>query len=401
VELNTKGPLHGVRVLELGTMIAGPVAATLLADFGAQVIKVEQPIGGDPIRQSGPLVDGESLWWNIEGRSKRSVTLDLRVPAGQELLRRLAAKADVLIENFRPGTMSRWNVGYPELRTVNPRLIMLSVSGYGQTGPNAPLPSYDRVALAFSGYLYVSGYPDRPPVRPGFSIADYQTALCGAFSVMMALYHRDACGGSGQHIDLSLYETVFRFTDYLITAYDKLGAVRERTGNFAYAASPGDHYETSDGRYLALTIAASTVFERLCESMGRSELALDPRFKSHPARVENYVEINGIVAAWIRSKPLQYVTARLREHGVPHSLIYSAADIAGDPHYAARQSIATVDTPRLGPLKMPAPVPHMSATPAPPLKPAHTLGEDTEAVLRELLDLDADRIAALRRDRVI
>lgn len=401
MEYNAKGPLHGIRVLELGTMVAGPVAATLLADFGAEVIKFEQPAGGDPIRQSGPLVDGESLWWNVEGRNKRSLTIDLRTSGGQELLRLLAAKADVIIENFRPGTLARWNAGYPTLREVNPRLVMLSVSGYGQTGPNAPLAAYDRVALAFSGYLHTSGYPDRAPVRPGFAVADYQTALYGAFSVMMALYHRDARGGQGQHLDLSLYETMFRFTDFLITAYDKLGAVRERMGNYAYAASPGDHYQTQDGRYLALTIAADTVFQRLCTCMDRRDLTVDPKFATHRARVENYSEINSIVADWIRANAVDHVCKTLRENGVPHSLAYTVADIACDPHYAARGSIATVENPRLGALKMPAPVPHMSDTPAPALRPAPTLGQDTEGVLEELLGFDAARIAELRRTGII
>jgi len=396
-----KGPLHGVRVLELGSMVAGPVAATLLADFGAEVIKVEQPGDGDPIRQSGPMWQGESLWWNVEGRNKRSVTLDLHKARGQQLLRDLARHADVLVENFRPGTMARWNVSYEQLKEVNPRLVMLSISGYGQTGPNAPLAAYDRIALAFAGFLHVTGYSDRPPVRPGFSIADYTTALYGAFAVMMALYHRDARGGEGQHIDLSLFETVFRFTEVLVTAYDKLGVVRERTGNKAYQASPGDHYLTNDGRYLALTIAANNVFARLCQAIGRPELAGDPRFATHSARAEHYDEINGIVADWIKSHPVDEVCAALRQNGVPHSIIFSPVEIMKDPHFAARGSIATLEHPRLGPLKMPAAVPRMSATPAPALRPAPLLGENTDEVLRELLGLSAQDLAGLRGEAVV
>ena len=382
-------------------MIAGPVAATLLGDFGAEVIKLEQPLGGDPIRQSGPIVDGESLWWNVEGRNKRSVTLDLRKPGGQEVLQRLVEHADVLIENFRPGTMVGWNVGYDQLQAINPRLIMLSISGYGQTGPNASLASYDRVALAFAGFLHVTGYPELPPVRPGFPVADYQTALFGAFSIMIALFNRDARGGTGQHIDLSLYEAVFRFTEVMITAYDKLGITRSRSGNMAYAASPGDHYATADGRFLALTIAADNVFQRLCVAIGNPELARDPRFSSHPARVQHYKIINGIVADWIKSTPVERVTEAFRTNGVPHSLIYSPAEIAVDPHYAARGSIATLDHPRLGPLKMPAAVPLFSATPAPPLRAAPQLGEDTDDVLGRLLRMSSEQIASLRKEGIV
>jgi crotonobetainyl-CoA:carnitine CoA-transferase CaiB-like acyl-CoA transferase len=401
VSNDSKGPLDRVRILEIGSMIAGPVAATLLGDFGAEVIKLEQPKGGDPIRQSGPIVEGESLWWTVEGRNKRSVTLDLRKSRGQEVLHKLVEHADVLIENFRPGTMAGWNVGYEQLQAINPRLVMLSISGYGQTGPNASLASYDRVALAFAGFLHVTGYPEMPPVRPGFAVADYQTALFGAFSIMMALFNRDARGGTGQHIDLSLYETVFRFTEVLITAYDKLGVTRSRTGNMAYAASPGDHYATADGRFLALTIAADNVFQRLCVAIGKPQLAHDPRFSSHQARIQNYKIINDVVADWIKSTPVEHVTDAFKANGVPHSLIFSPAEIAVDPHYAARGSIATLDHPRLGPLKMPAAVPRFSATPAPPLRAAPQLGEDTDDVLGNLLQLSPDYIASLRKEGII
>jgi formyl-CoA transferase len=382
-------------------MVAGPVAATLLGDFGADVIKLEQPQGGDPIRHSGPMLKGESLWFNVEGRNKRSVTVDLRKTQGQQILHGLVGHADVLIENFRPGTMASWNSDYDRLKKINPRLIMLSISGYGQTGPNAPLASYDRVALAFAGFLHATGYPDRPPVRPGFAIADYQTALYGAFSVMMALYSRDARGGEGQHIDLSLYETVFRFTEFMITAYDKLGINRQRSGNMAAQASPGDHYPTSDGRYLALTIAADNVFSRLCTAIGRADLAVDERFAQHAARSKNYRAINDIVAEWIKSNTVDDVTESLKKNGVPHSLIYSPAEIVNDPHYAARGSIETMDHPRLGLLKMPAPVPHFSATPAPALRPAPLLGQNTQEVLGDLLNMSAQDIDNLRRAGIV
>lgn len=396
-----KGPLAGVRVIELGTMVAGPVSATLFGDFGADVIKIEQPKGGDPIRQSGAMVDGESLYWNVEGRNKQSVTIDMRVAEGQALLRALVKHADVLIENFRPGTMARWGCDYETLKAVNPRLVMLSISGYGQDGPNASLPSYDRVALAFAGFLNITGFPDRPPVRPGTAIADYQTALFGAFAVMIALYHRDARGGTGQQIDAALYETIFRFTDTMITAYDKLGVTRHRTGNCHYAASPGDHYIMQDGRYLALTVAASNVFRRLCAAMGRPELADDERFATHPARVIHYDEINGIVADYIRATPPAEVLAAFAEHGVPNSLILSVEEILVDPHYAARGAIATIDHPRIGPIKMPAVLPRLMGTPPPPLRAAPLLGENTDEILTGLLGMRQEAVDDLRAQGVI
>lgn len=396
MEDDKKQPLSGIRVLDLGTMVAGPVAATLLADFGAEVIKLEQPGKGDPIRHSGPFADGESLYWHVEGRNKKSVTLDLHVPQGQALLRELVKHVDVLIENFRPGTMDKWNVGWATLREINPRLIMLSVSGFGQTGPYASRPAYDRVALAFSGFLNMTGYPDRAPVRPGSAVADYQAALMGAFAVALSLYDRDKQGGTGRQIDVSLYEAVLRFTDVMVTAYAKLGTKRERRGNSHFAAAPGDHYETNDGRYIALTISADNVFRRLCQALARPELGVDAKFATHANRVANYAEINGIVADWIREQSVEHVCAQLTENGVPHALIYSVQDIVTDPHYAARGSLATIDHPKLGALKMPGILPRIGDALPPPLRAAPELGAHTEEVLREWLGYTQARLDELR-----
>ena len=395
--MNGPAPLTGIRVLDLGTMIAGPVAATLLGDFGAEVIKIEQPQGGDPIRGNGPTVDGESLWWNVEGRNKKSVTLDLRKPEGQAVLKHLVATADVLVENFRPGTMDRWSIGYNDLREVNPRLIMLSISGYGQTGPYATRAAYDRIALAFSGFLNITGEPGRPPLRPGTAMADYQSAVLGAFAAMMALYHRDVGNGTGQQIDLSLYETVFRFTDVMITAYDKLGVARERRGNLHFAAAPGEHFETMDGRYLVLTVSSNGLFARLCTAMGRPELKDDPRFADHALRWANILEINGIVADWIKTTPTHDVCRLLDENGLAYSIVYTPADIVADPHYAERGTIADVETPRIGKLKMPSPQPRLSGTPARAIDPAHALGEDTREVLSAIgySEQDIERLRTL------
>ena len=400
-EEKNKGPLAGLRILDLGTMIAGPVAATLLGDLGAEVIKLEQPGLGDTLRHVGPFADGESLYWNVEGRGKKSITIDLRQEAGQALLRELVKHADALVENFRPGTLKKWNVDYDNLREVNPRLVMLSISGYGQTGPYASRAGYDRIALAFSGLLNMTGYPDRPPVRPGTAIADYQSALFGAFATMVALYNRDAMGGVGQQIDMSLYEASFRFTDIMVTAYDKLGMSRERRGNIHFAAEPGDHFETIDGRYIVLTVSSNSMFKRVCETIGRPELVEDPRFVSHVDRHENVDEINAIVGEWVRSRPVAEICAILDDNGLAYSLVFTVKDIVADPHYAARGSIATLDHSRLGPLKMPAVSPLFSETPPPPLTQAPTLGADTDEVLSTLLGLSASEIIQLRDGRVI
>jgi formyl-CoA transferase len=390
------GPLAGIRVLELGTMIAGPVVGTLLSDFGAEIIKVEQPEGGDPIRNIGPFCEGESLWWNVEGRNKKSITLDMRRPEGQAMLRRLVKEADVLVENFRPGTMAKWNVGWEDLKKENPALIMVSVSGYGQTGPYAAKPAFDRIALAFAGMLNITGFADRAPVRPGVAMADYQSALFGAFAAMIALFHREARGGTGQHVDVSLFESVFRFTDIMVTAADKIGLKRTRRGNLHFAAAPGDHFETCDGRYIVMTISNNPLFVKLAAAMGQPGLAQDERFATHDVRWQNITDINALVGEWIKSMPVDDVIGILEGHGLPHSLVYSVDDILADPHYEARGSIATLDHPKIGALKMPAPSPRMSGTPACAMNAAPVLGAHNDEVYGSLLGLDAQAIAGLR-----
>lgn len=395
METKDKGPLAGVRVIDIGTMVAGPVAATLFADLGADVIKIEQPRGGDALRHIGPMVEGESLWWNVEARNKKSVTLDLHHPEGQRILKELLKDADVLVENFRPGILNKWNLSWEHLKKVNPRLVMLSVSGYGQTGPYASRAGYDRIALAMGGTLNATGYPDRAPVKLGTAMADYSTAVLGAFGTMVALYHRDMQGGAGQQIDLSLYETVFRFTDVMVTAYEKMGLPRERTGNLHFAAAPGDHFETCDGRYIVLTVSNDRMYGRLCEAI--PVLVGDERFSSHAKRTARVEEVNEIVAEWIKSLPVLEACRILEEKGLAYSLIYSIKDIVADPHYQARGSIATVEHPQIGELKMPAVQPRFSGTPAPQIRPAPALGAHTDEILRELVGLSVGQIAELRQ----
>jgi len=395
------GPLASLRVLDLGTMVAGPVACTHLADFGAHVIKIEQPNGGDTLRGIGPLKDGESLWWNVEGRNKQSVTLDLRKPQGQELLKRLVQNADVLVENFRPGTMDTWNIGYAALAAVNPKLIMLSVSGFGQTGPYAERAGYDRMGLAFSGVMGITGNPDAPPVRVGISVADYSTATLGAFAIMMALYHRDLHNGRGQHIDLALYETMFRFTDSMVSAYDQLGAVRTRTGNVHQAAAPGNTYATKDGRFIVMTISGDVLFKKLCRALSRDDMAVDARFQNHSLRWQHIHELNDVVAAWMAVRDAAEISAAFDAHGVPYAIVYTVEDIFQDPQYRARNNIIDVAHPRLGTVKMQGVVPKMHGTPATAPRAAPALGADNEDVFMGVLGLDRDAYDHLRRDGVI
>lgn len=394
-------PLRNLRVLDLGTMIAGPVAGTLLADFGAEVIKVEQPGSGDTLRGLGPFSKGESLWWTVDGRNKKSVTLDLRQPEGQSLLKKLAEKSDAVIENFRPGTMDKWGIPYAALAEINPKLVMLSVSGFGQTGPYATRAGYDRIGLAFSGVMGLTGYPDRPPVRAGVSIADYSTAVMGAFALMMALYHRDASGGRGQQIDLALYESMFRCTESLTAAYDQLGMVRQRTGNTHFGAAPGNTFETIDNRYLIVTISGDTLFRRFCKAMGQSQLADRPEYATHELRCQSVDVLNEAAANWIKSRPVAEISDALEQQGIPYSLVLSISDIVSNPQYVARENIVTVDHPRLGPVKMQGIVPKLSETPGVAIQPAPQIGQHNREIFMGLLEMNASRFDQLVAQKVI
>jgi len=393
--------LSGLRILDLGTMVAGPVAATLFADFGAEVIKVEVPERGDTVRDLGPFVDGKCLYWTVEARNKKSVTLDLRKPEGRELLLQLVEQADAVVENFRPGTLEKWDLSYETMKARNPKLVMLRISGFGQTGPYRERAGYDRIALAFGGLMGITGYADRPPVRIGTSIADYQSAILGAFALMMAIYHRDLHGGEGQSIDLAMYESIIRFTEVLVPAYDRLGTVRERRGNKHFAAAPGEHFRTSDGRYVILTVSADAGFQRLARCMGRDDWLLDPRFATHEQRWTHVDELNAALAVWIESLPVDELCARLDEAKLAYSFIYSIEDIMNDPHYQARGTIASVPDPKIGPVRMAGVVPRFSDTPEQPIAPAPDLGQHNDEIYGGLLGLSPERIAALSKAGVL
>jgi crotonobetainyl-CoA:carnitine CoA-transferase CaiB-like acyl-CoA transferase len=395
--VRAQGPylLSGLRILDLGTMVAGPVTCTLFADFGAEVLKVELPRRGDTVRDLGPFVDGKCLYWSVEARNKKSVTLDLHRPEGRELLLQLVEQADAVVENFRPGTLEKWELGFDVLKARNPKLVLLRVSGFGQTGPYRERAGYDRIALAFGGLMGITGYPDRPPVRIGTSTADYQAAILGAFALMMAIYHRDRHGGEGQEIDLAMYESIIRFTEVLVPAYDRMGTVRERRGNKHFAAAPGEHFRTADGRYLILTISADAGFQRLAKAMGRDDWLTDPRFSTHESRWRHVDELNAALAAWIESQPVDVLCAKLDEAKLAYSFIYSIEDIMKDPHYQFRGTIAAVPDPKIGPVRMTGVVPKFSNTPEKPIAPAPDLGQHNREVYGGLLGLSDERIAEL------
>jgi len=394
------GALDGIRVLDLGTRVGAPFAATLLGELGADVIKVEQPGTGDFMRTIGPF-DGEtSLWWSVEGRGKRSITLDLSRPAGQDVLRRLIPHADVLVENFQPGTLERWNIAPDDLRALNPRLIFSRVSVYGQDGPYRDRPGLDRNGIALGGLLGITGYEDRPPVRPGVIIADYLTALFNTIGVLAALVERER-SGEGQGVELSLYESVLRVMEWTVAGFDRLGIVRTRTGNRLANSAPLDNYATSDGRYVCIAAAGDVLFPRLAKAIGRPDLLEDERFSSLGARAQNADAINEIVAAWCAARPLDEIERTLVEAQVPVSGVYSIDQIVDDPQVRARDSIVTVEDPVLGPVRQQAPVPRLDRTPARIARGAPRLGEHNEEIYLGLLGMDRPEYDDLMRDGVV
>ncbi len=402
-----KLPLAGVRVLDIGQLIAGPFGATMLGDFGAEVIKGERPGAGDALR--GTPKDGKanrSGNWLVEGRNKRSVTINLRVPAGQALLKELVATADVLMENFTPGTLERWGLGWEDLKAVNPRLIMVRVSGYGQTGPNSKRAGYDRIALGFSGYMYPTGFPDRFPVRPAFPTADYTTGMFGALAVMLALYQRDMQGGAdgqggGQMIDLALYEPSFRLTADMMHQHATTGAIRERIGNRNPTFAPAGTFETSDGRLIQIAAGGDKVFERLVQAMDMPELASDPRYAKSAQRIDRADELEALLADWIKRHDFADVERRMVGANVPFGGINTAADIAADPHYAARENIVRVPDAELGEVTMPAVAPKLTATPGKISHAGPDLGAHTDDILGGILGKSAEELEKLRADGVI
>jgi crotonobetainyl-CoA:carnitine CoA-transferase CaiB-like acyl-CoA transferase len=393
------GALAGLRVLEVGHIIGGPFCGHLFADHGAEVIKIEPPGTGDPMRGWGGLYKGVGLYWSVIGRGKKSVTLDLRSAEGQRAFRDLAATADVVVENFRPGTMERWGLGYEALSAVSPRLVMVRISGFGQTGPYRDRAGFGSVAEAMSGFRYLSGEPGRPPVRVGISIGDALAATQGFTGALMALWHRDRPGGSGrgQVIDIALYEAMWMYMESTVAEYAKLGRVRQPSGPLLPGIAPSNVYPAADGTWIVIGANQDSVFARLAKALDHPQWS-EPGspYATHEGRGERQAELDAKVAAWTSGLTAEEVLAVLAAAGVPGGRIYSAADIATDPHYAARQMIVSVPEPGLGgePLPMPGVVPKLSATPGTVTRGAPLLGEHTDEVIGAVLG--PERLAGLR-----
>jgi crotonobetainyl-CoA:carnitine CoA-transferase CaiB-like acyl-CoA transferase len=394
-------PLAGIRVLDIATFVAAPFCGTVLSDFGAEVIKIEQPGSGDPLRRFGtPSECGDTYVWLSEARNKKSVTLDLHTDRGASLFRELVRQSHVVLENFRPGTLEKWGLGFDVLSEINPKIIMLRISAYGQDGPLRDKPGFARIAHAFSGLAYLAGEPGRPPVMPGStSLADYISGLWGALGVMMALRHAEA-SGHGQVIDIGLYESVFRLLDEIATVYAKTGFVRERLGPDTVNVVPHSHYQTADGRWVALACSSDKMFERLARAMQRPELSTDARYATMAGRIAQRDDVNAMVADWIAAMTLEQALAECDRFDVPCGPIYSISDIFDDPQYRARGNIVEVDS-RAGPIAIPSAIPRMSRTP-PRFKHAGvSLGADTDEVLTSLAGVSASLLAALREEGVI
>ncbi|MDB5926435.1 MAG: CoA-transferase [Betaproteobacteria bacterium] len=381
---DSSGPLAGVKVIELGTLIAGPFCARLLAEFGAEVIKVEAPEGGDQIRGWRKMYQGTSLWWYVQARNKKSVTVNLRVPEGQEIVRRLASEADIVVENFRPGALEKWNIGWPQLSELNQRLIMVRLSGFGQDGPYRDRPGFGVVGEAMGGMRYVTGYPDRPPVRMGISIGDSIAALHGVIGAMMALHHRNVNGGKGQYVDVALYEAVFNMMESFIPEFDVLGFKRERAGNELPGITPSNTYATRDSKYVIIGANNDSIFKRLMIAIGREDLANDTSLASNAGRVPRARELDEAIEIWTRQHDLNRVLGALERAEVPSGRVYDPEDIVNDAHYAARNMIEKWQLPDGTPVKIPGVVPKLSATPGATRWLGPKLGEHNTEVLASL-----------------
>ena len=392
-------PLKGIKVIELGTLIAAPFCSRILAEFGADVIKIESPDGGDQLRQWRKMYEGTSLWWYVQSRNKKSLTVNLRVPEGQAIVRKLAADADIVIENFRPGALEKWNLGYEALSQINPQLIMVRLSGYGQTGPDRDKPGFGVIGESMGGMRYVTGYPDRPPVRLGISIGDSIAALYGVIGAMMALQHRHT-SGRGQMVDVALYEAVFSMMESLVPEFDVLGFVRERAGNALPGIVPSNTYPTRDGKFVIIGANNDAIFKRLMKAINRNDLADDAQLSTNAGRVPRTAEIDGAIGAWTVAHDLDAVLAALDAVDVPSAKVYDVADIVKDAQYIARDMIEQHALPDGKPVKLPGIVPKLSASPGGTAWLGPKLGEHNDEVL-SALGYDAAAQAALKKSGVI
>jgi len=394
------GPLSGIRVIEIGTLIAAPFAARLMAEFGAEVIKIETPDGGDPIRTWRKLHQGTSLWWYLQSRNKKSIALNLKSAEGVDIVRRLAADADVLIENMKPGALEKLGLGWDALHALNPKLSMVRISGYGQTGPYRERPGFGAIGEAMGGMRYTTGDPDSPPARAGISIGDSLASLHAVMGALMSLLRVKTGQGNGQVVDVSLFESVFNMMESLVPEYDLLGHVRERSGGALPGISPSNTYPTRDGAYVVIAGNSNRIFRRLMLAIGRADLADDPAFASNEGRVAQVALIDGAIAGWTSALPIAEALEQLEKAGVPAGRIYSAADIVADPHYQARDMLLQAELPGGTQVKMPGIVPKLSETPGQINWQGPALGAHTDEVLA-VLGMSAQDIARLREQGVV
>ena len=396
---HTARPLEGIRVLEVGQLLAGPFAGCMLGYFGAEVIKIE-PRGGDPLRNWRVLRDGTSLWWRSLARNKKSVTIDLQTSSGQDLVRRLAVKCDVLVENFKPGTMEKWGLGPDDLKAVRSDLIYARVSGYGQTGPYASRPGFASVCEAVGGLRFVNGYADRPPVRPNLSLGDTLAGMHAVIGILLALFARRRAGGLGQVVDVAIYEAVFNMLEGVVPEYDGAGVIRGPSGSTLTGIVPSNTYICADGRYVVVGANGDSLFQRLMRAIGRPDMADDPRFRDNAGRVRHEGEIDEVIARWAKENASSVVLQVLDDVSVPGGPIYSVEDMAQDPHFIARELFEQVDIDGR-PLKIPAILPKLADTPGRTEWPGPALGAHTHEVLGSLLGLTSTELEQLRRDGVI
>ena len=397
----TSGALEGLRVVELGQFVAGPFCTQILGDFGARVIKIEPPIG-DPLRRWREMHGTTSLWWYNLNRNKQSVAIDLRTSAGQELARALAARADIVVENFRPGTLESWNLGWEHLRSINPRLVMVRISGFGQDGPYRDRTGFGAVGESMGGLRYLTGWPDRSPTRVNLSLGDSVAAMWGVIGALNAIYYRDVAGmGTGQLVDVALYEAVFALLESTLSEYDYAGVVRERSGTALPGIAPSNTYPTRDGKDVIIGGNGDRIFPRLMQAIARPDLASDPRLATNPGRAEHADELDGAIGAWTAWRTLKEVLSAMDTAGVPAGPIYTIADIARDEHYLARGAIQDVEVPGIGQLKMPGVVPKLSQSPGRISWAGPRIGEHNRAVLQGLLGISDEALLELTAQGVI
>jgi len=392
-------PLRGVKVLELGSLIAGPYASALLAQFGAEVIKIEPPNDGDPLRKWRKLHEGTSLWWYTQSRNKKSVTLDLKADEARDIVRRLACQVDIVIENFRPGTLEKWGLGWEQLSALNPRLIMVRISGYGQTGPYRERPGFAAIAECMGGLRHVTGFQDRPPVRVGVSLGDTLASLYGTIGALMAMHHLKVNGGKGQFIDVALYEAVFAVMESLVPEYAEFGHVRERSGASLPGISPSNTYPCGDGRYVVIAGNGDAIFKRLMTAIGREDLGSDAELARNDGRVKHNDRLDAAISQWTSERDLEEILRALEAAEVPCGRVYTAADIAADPHYKARAMIERHALPDGNPIDLPGIVPKLSATPGQTRWVGPRLGEHTQEVLASV-GIDGKSFEDLRARRI-